>query len=73
VGVPALAIWLAKRDRKAASHWGEQPSQQNIMVGAELDMPRILPVEPPAGAVANGAPVEDLSHTHTIGKTDPNA
>jgi len=73
VGVPALVIWLAKRDRSRARHWGDQRSQQNIMVGAELDMPRILPVEPLMGSTASGAPVDDLSHNHTIGKTDSHA
>jgi hypothetical protein len=61
-----LAIWLAKAHRSRRRHWGDQPSKNSIMVGAEIDMPRILPVEPVAGPALNGAPVDDLSNTLVI-------
>ena len=62
VALPMMAIWLAKRDRSRERHWGDHSSQSSIMVGAEIDMPRILPVEPAPGLTASGSPIEDLSH-----------
>jgi hypothetical protein len=69
----ALALFLhSKRDRSQAKLWGDQPAQHSVMGGAELEMPRIFPVEPVAGPLINGALVDDLSHNFTIDKTDAN-
>ena len=65
-----LAIWLAKRDRSHTRHWGEQTSQNSIMVGGEIDMPRILPVEPVAGLTVNRAAVDDTSHEQVLSPND---
>jgi hypothetical protein len=70
----ALVLFLhGKRDRSQAKLWGDQPAQHSVMGGAELDMPRIFPVEPVAGPSINGALVEDLSHNFTIEKASANA
>ena len=69
-GPVLLAIWLAKRDRSHTRHWGNQTSQNSIRVGGEIDMPRILPVEAPAGLTVNRAPVDDTSHEQVLSPTD---
>jgi hypothetical protein len=65
-GPVLLAIWLAQRDRASSAHWGDQPSQNSVMGGAELEMPRILPVEPIEGPLVNRAPVTDTSHEQVL-------
>ena len=71
IAIPILlAIWLAKRDRKHARHWGDQVSQNSVMVGGELEMPRILPVELAAGLTANRAAADDTSHEQVLSPTD---
>ena len=70
VGPFVLVIWLANRDRSRGRPWGDQGSQNNIMVGAEFEMPRILPVEPVAGLTVNCAPVDDTSHEQVLARDD---
>jgi len=72
VGLPTLMIWFAKRDRKHAEQLGELSSQSSVVIGAEVDIPRILPVEPDEGETLNGALVEDLSHCGNLSGMDEN-
>ena len=69
-GPVLLAIWFAKRDRAHTRHWGDQASQNSIMVGGELEMPRILPVELATGLTANRAAADDTSHERVLSPTD---
>ena len=73
LGLSLVLFLHAKRDRSQAKLWGDQPVQHSVTGGAELDMPRIFPVEPVAGPLINDAPVDDLSHNFTIDKTGANA
>ena len=69
LGVAFFAIFLANRERKKSSAFGDPALQSSVLTGAETDAPRSIPTEPVEGPMVGGAPVEELAHRGSVNPT----